>query len=388
MPSEYQRRKINEATIPKGHIPALDAVRGLAILPVMLYHFTIGYKHDVSSIFDISFIRICGAGWLGVDLFFVLSGFLITGILYDTLQSPKYFMSFYGRRFLRIFPLYYAILITSFFVLPGFLPLGPSKLNVLLDNKWWFLSYLINWKIAYIGDFNAIPAGYIWSLAIEEQFYLIWPLIIYVARSKQLQVAAWLLAGTIAVRFGLLLLGATPTSVYVLTVSHLDGLLIGSIISLYLRTNTVAPGFHRHVKTAIILPSIAIFIMFIQQKEFYFYTLPVAYIGYLLLSVCFGGLLSTAIFSRISSVFGRIVNSKVLCSFGKYSYCLYLIHHPVGTALEKFVFNPRTHLFLNSLVPALILFIILSTMVCWTLAYISWHLYEKQFIKLKKYFSY
>jgi peptidoglycan/LPS O-acetylase OafA/YrhL len=371
-----------------GHIPELDGLRGFAIVTVMLYHFTVAYRNDVSTIIDTLFIRICGAGWLGVDLFFVLSGFLITGILLDTRQSGKYFTSFYARRFLRIFPIYYAIMIVFFFILPGFIPIEDSRLNVLLDNKWWFLSYLLNWKIAFIGNFNAIPAGYIWSLAIEEQFYIIWPWIVFSMPRKLLSLTTWSLAGCVILRTGLLLAGVTATSVYVMTFSHLDGLLIGAFIAVYIRTRSIDWRLYCTARIAIISSFLILILLFIQKREFYFYTRAVAYIGFILLALGFGGLLTTTLFSDKKSLLRRIMNGKLIRSFGKYSYCLYLIHHPVGTAIEKVLYNPSNHSFIGSLVPAFLFYIILTTIICWVLAFISWNLFEKQLLKLKSHFNY
>src|SRR4029077_17869014 len=99
-----------------GHLPVLDGIRGLAILMVLLFHF-VGGTLPTNSV-ESAIIWVCNYGALGVELFFVLSGFLITGILYDTHDKPSYFRNFYMRRILRIFPLYYGVLALVFFVAP------------------------------------------------------------------------------------------------------------------------------------------------------------------------------------------------------------------------------------------------------------------------------
>src|SRR5918993_3694728 len=129
-----------------GVIPALDGLRGIAILLVMLHHFT--FYRPISGI-DARIGDVVFFGWIGVDLFFVLSGFLITGILLDTRDSKRYFTSFYARRTLRIFPLYYLVLFLAFVVLPQF----PAVHLVLAGNdasppQWPYWFYVTNFSIA------------------------------------------------------------------------------------------------------------------------------------------------------------------------------------------------------------------------------------------------
>ncbi|MGC2512156.1 MAG: acyltransferase, partial [Acidobacteriaceae bacterium] len=104
-----QNPAVEVAGPSRRHVPALDGVRGLAILLVLVSHLMLFNDRTGSRVGD-SLSALRGLGWVGVDLFFVLSGFLITGILFDTLHDPHYFRSFYMRRFLRIFPLYYGFL--------------------------------------------------------------------------------------------------------------------------------------------------------------------------------------------------------------------------------------------------------------------------------------
>ena len=95
---------------PLAHIPALDGVRGVAVLLVLAYHLLWANSHTANRV-AFWLLKFREAGWIGVDLFFVLSGFLITGILYDTLNDTHFFRNFYLRRVLRIFPLYYGVLL-------------------------------------------------------------------------------------------------------------------------------------------------------------------------------------------------------------------------------------------------------------------------------------
>ena len=169
-----------------GFIPALDGLRGIAIILVMLHHFT--YYRPTSGI-DALIGSVLFFGWTGVDLFFVLSGFLITGILLDTRGSERYFTSFYARRTLRIFPLYYLVLFLAFVVLPKFPAVHPVLAGQAdVPPQWPYWLYLTNFSIADRGWVH----GWVdvaWSLAIEEQFYLVWPLVIWLCPPR---LVAWL----------------------------------------------------------------------------------------------------------------------------------------------------------------------------------------------------
>ena len=148
----------------RSHIPALDGLRGIAVLTVMWLHFVFLVPRTGG---ERLFWNLSETGWIGVDLFFVLSGFLITGILYDAKGGPHYFRNFYMRRSLRIFPLYYAFLILIFAVMPLLRASGADHVGKQL----WMWTYLSNVLFARVG-WEGMPAHttHLWSLAIEEQF--------------------------------------------------------------------------------------------------------------------------------------------------------------------------------------------------------------------------
>jgi peptidoglycan/LPS O-acetylase OafA/YrhL len=162
-----------------GKIPALDGVRGAAAATVFIYHYGGGAR---SSDFALQLVgKTIHLGWVGVSLFFVLSGFLITGILLDSMQRPKWRVTFYVRRALRIFPLYY------------FAILGAVAVALLLNTPWSTISPL--WPLFfYLQDIPQIVhtwalsplfvVGHFWSLAVEEQFYLVWPFLLLFARRR------------------------------------------------------------------------------------------------------------------------------------------------------------------------------------------------------------
>jgi peptidoglycan/LPS O-acetylase OafA/YrhL len=200
----------------RSHLPQLDGLRGIAILLVLFQH------SPLHSLFPF--------GWTGVDLFFVLSGFLITGILLTTTGTPRYFLNFYARRALRIWPLYFAFVAFAFGIAPLlFSALARQDHNLLPL----YLLYLQNFAQA---EGLAGPAilGVTWSLAIEEQFYFVWP---FVVRFCSLPKLGWIAAAVISVspllRYALIRIGASPQFIYVATFTRLDALAIGALIAIF-----------------------------------------------------------------------------------------------------------------------------------------------------------
>ena len=189
------------------HLPALDGLRGIAVLYVFLYHYGGGQHAHNILLRGIGFA--CSVGWTGVTLFFLLSGFLITGLLWDAKGEPHWFRNFYLRRALRIWPLYYG---TLFLVL-----LWP-----LLDHRYDFhkvagavlihAAYLqnvptYNWRVKQVN----LPfwLEHYWTLAVEEQFYLLWPMLLFFMKTRRQ--ALWLCVGTIA--FSILFVAYNQTTV-------------------------------------------------------------------------------------------------------------------------------------------------------------------------------
>src|SRR5262245_11738617 len=164
------------AELPRGHVPALDAIRGLAILVVTLYRFGGGGDGPARAIDHYWLIDM---GQRGVDLFFVLSGFLITGILFDAKGKQHYFRNFYIRRAVRIFPLYYGVLAVAVLLLPLLTTSLADAFQPAVHAQGWLWLYGANVWQAVRGQWCLGPLNHFWSLAIEEHFYFLWPAVIY-----------------------------------------------------------------------------------------------------------------------------------------------------------------------------------------------------------------
>jgi peptidoglycan/LPS O-acetylase OafA/YrhL len=372
-----------------GIIPALDGLRGIAIILVMLHHFT---SYRPTSGIDALIGDVLVFSWVGVDLFFVLSGFLITGILLDTRDSGRYFSSFYARRILRIFPLYYLILFLALVVLPKF-PAVHSVLTgqddlVNLPPEWPYWLYLTNFSIADRGWVH----GWVdvaWSLAIEEHFYLIWPLVIWLC---PMRLVVWLctaiFVGEVFARSGARAADVEVLPIYVLTWFRLDGLVIGALLAVALRRG-IMPGLNRLVPTVVIVGVAGLIAVTILGGHAWWWNRRMQQFGYSLIAVLAGAMLVSAISRPADSLWPRMLSTGWLRAFGRYSYCLYLIHLPVMRAVRAYVFDPEDFQML-ALAPWIgqVLFYPVAATPAFALAWLSWRFFEAPILRLRARFPY
>jgi len=202
-----------------GYYPGIDALRAIACLAVLFHHAKVG---------------ICSAGWLGVDLFFVISGFLISGVLLDAKGSPDYFSSFYRRRIFRIFPIYYAIIILSVAAVAFW-----HRPDLAFSMRICFI-YIQNFVKIDANSFHSLQwvvwLGHTWSLAVEEQFYLVWPAVILLLDRKTLP---WILSLMVLSCWGarcfVMLSHITGTMSIWPTYLNIDGFAVGAAIALLVK---------------------------------------------------------------------------------------------------------------------------------------------------------
>lgn len=315
-------------------------------------------------------------GWIGVDLFFVLSGFLITGILLDARRESHYYRNFYARRALRIWPLYYAVLLLAIFVFPL---LEPHLRPLIQQYPWrWYFLYVQNFAYGQGG----IPVLTVtWSLAIEEQFYLAWPLVISAIagrRFRNLLVA--LLVAAPLLRLLMLLTGQDPGNIFTYTFSRMDGIAAGSLLAWWMRSESFTPEKLRRwgIMTLGVGGVASLALLTWRQGSVWVFSA---------LAAAFAGLLMLVLDARRRPGWGsKLLAWRPMRSTGKISYGLYLLHPmafalalPLGRALHLETVGGGTAGDLLGSLARLALVYLVATF--------SWYVFESPLLKLKTYFA-
>jgi peptidoglycan/LPS O-acetylase OafA/YrhL len=362
---------MNNAPLHRTHYPALDGLRGVAIILVLLYH-------------NFSFIPIFIYGWLGVDLFFVLSGFLITDILLQTRDTQNYFRNFYARRVLRIFPVYYLSLLLFIIILPSF-SWFPLDMHYYREQQFWFWTYLQNWTLVFHFDQNANVLTHFWSLALEEQYYLVWPLILLLVRKPRTLITLCLLLLLTVVGARLYVWNHRDlfsTWQWLFLFTRVDGILIGSMLALIYRINSsVLDKYSTHL--ILFLAGINFLVYFIDKHNYF----PVwAIIGYSTFSVLFALLVYESVREN-NKVINVVFTNPALRFFGKYSYGLYIFHWPVFLLIKPHTDEWMAHFFVAGKLSFLVFSALLATLAGLAVSVLSFHLFEKHFLRLKKSFA-
>lgn len=373
-------------------IPVLDGLRGIAILAVMAFHFCMFGTSAGNSVWERLYSNATSVGWAGVDLFFVLSGFLITGILYDSRSDPHYYRVFYARRTVRIFPIYYAFLTLFCGIIPFALRLfHHPELAPSLDTtttKLFVWSYTLNWYEGFKG-FPIISASlqHFWSLSIEEQFYLAWPfLVLTLTRRRLMGLCSGLMVLAFVLRVVLLRL-QLPDAAYAWTFCRTDSLAIGAMVALAARNpqdwKTIVKWASRLTLPALgaLAPLMVLQVLRPQLMSEQFLLLS---LKFTLLGVFFGGCLAMAVCAREDSLTNRSLSSPFLRFFGKYSYCLYICHQPLIILMAKIgLRSDKLTGILGSKVLAIVAVNGIAFAVAIVIALASWNLFEKHWLKLK-----
>jgi peptidoglycan/LPS O-acetylase OafA/YrhL len=373
----------------RGYLPVLNGVRGLAILMVLLFHF-VGTVPPSNRI-ERTVVGVTNYGAYGVELFFILSGFLITGILYDTHSHPRYFRNFYMRRLLRIFPLYYGVLVLIFFVAPLIALLRGPTLDYLVDRQAWAWLYAVNIYIAKQGEWSFSYLDHFWSLSIEEHFYFFWPLVVFALARRPRALIAVSLATALAAMLARLigsLMGLNWWTTYTLTPFRLDGLAMGAFLAVMARQPRGLERLARALPLVVavvggLLAVTFVWTRFVSQEGLEL-VLPVRAALILMLLAC---LLVWALITPERSATSRFFCSRVMVFLGTYSYGLYVYHHLISYYLT----SNRTDLelagWLGSHAAAVAMQATLGASASLALAYLSYEIFEKPFLRLKRLFE-
>ena len=350
----------------KKYYRQLDSLRAFAVAGVTWHH----WMPDYNGFFPF---------FSGVELFFVLSGFLITGILLNAKRQANEYngslknilKSFYFRRFLRIFPLYYAVLIWA------------TALNISnLRSTWpWHYFYFSNFYLIHVGHLDE-EITHFWTLAVEEQFYLVWPFVILLISNRSLLYVLWFVfaVGPIYRLIGGLFF-STIEWWDIGTLGNLDSLGIGALLAYYKHNSSNIPtwlNLNKVKYTAVLVLVIGIIlisttsILNVSLERFlYFAFLSLIYV--ILINACIEG---------VRGLTGRVLNFSPLVYLGSISYGIYVLHnfahYPAYFMLDHLTF-------MNQIPGKILILKLFSTL---SLAILSWHFFEKPFNQLKRYFPY
>jgi peptidoglycan/LPS O-acetylase OafA/YrhL len=381
------------------HIPALDGLRGVAILFVILFHYVTASNFGSDAGVTRKIVGLAGSLWTGVDLFFVLSGFLITGILLRAKDQPGYFTNFYMRRVLRIFPLYYAALIAIFVVVPRLVTITDPQIQRIYDTQGWIWAYSENIAIAVAREdyFNVgwLWVGHFWSLAVEEHFYLVWPLMVFLCTPRTLM--RWslgLMIATPLLRIAMLASHVYYGSVFTLTCCRMDELVLGAVVALLARDPNNQVLLTRYARYGLV-GSLAYLVpcVLVRGRALDYTHWSMLGLGFSALTVAFASVLVFTL-TKERTLLKRALEMRGLRFFGKYSYGAYVFHTPMQP-IYLLLFPPQRiadatrglgHS--GSRVVGLLGFTALGLAITMFLAVASYWLFERHFLKLKKYFEY
>ncbi len=338
-------------------ILCLDGLRGLAVLMVICFHFQqmFGCWHGLLA-------RLAVWGQTGVDLFFVLSGFLITGILLDTRGSEHCMRNFYVRRVLRIFPLYYATLAVLFVVAPliGLRDAQPVSRQI------WFWTYMQNIPLTFGQSMRSDPVHF-WSLAVEEHFYLVWPfLVLRLNHRSLLRAVLVMIAASVSCRILL-----SQYSTFYFTLARMDGLGCGAALAVLARD---PGGLRRLVRPAW---AVLLFVgsgLGVLQLALSGSRLEILQITKsTLIAFVYCALIVLAVGNRLLD---SVLTHPALRNIGKYSYAMYIFHPFVLGGLK------------STRLPSSSFDLLLAIAFTWCAAALSWFALEEPFLKMKVRFEY
>ena len=354
---------------PNKHMPGLDSLRGIAVTAVVVFHglgyATLQYPEKLTHA-EYALFQMAGFGYLGVSLFFVLSGFLITGILLDTRTDRDYFKTFYIRRILRILPAYVSLI---------------AILKLANHISWAFvlvsLLYVCNLTHSVLRG-----AGYpvLWSLSVEEQFYLVWPFIIRKLSPRySFYLAVALVIGTPILRFALLQLPSGFNDIHYKPWAVADFFAAGALLSMMIRSCRMRPLLPR-ICTALLLLGFACLVLWWEIPP------PTTRFGQDLISATFFCpwvfLFSAAVLAAfLVPAVASTAAGRVFAFLGYISYGLYLCHPFIQSLIE-----PRWSLFRttgNTFLSLLLLRFILTTAVSIACAWLSRRTIEEFFLRQK-----
>jgi peptidoglycan/LPS O-acetylase OafA/YrhL len=376
-------------------IPELDGLRGLAILLVLFDHYLYGGLQPEAGILYSFVHAVFPLTWSGVDLFFVLSGFLIGGILMDQRQTENYFKTFYVRRVCRIFPIYF-LWVLLFVVCSGLVsPHVQPPWAVPLFNRqgipdWSYFAFLQNFPTAKTGLFGSAWLAVTWSLAVEEQFYLCMPLLVWLTPVRKLPYVLAILIILVPVFRLCLYLYYPQFFVYVLLPGRADSLLIGALCACWIRQEHSRSRLEKHrnglfLAFAVLLVGMGWLTIKAETPGFWCMARSFDMIswGYSWIALFYACLLLIVI-TGTKGVIAGLMRFSPLRYLGIISYCVYLVHMAVLVLVHGWMLGEPA--VITNLMSGAVTFTAFGTTLL--LAALSWHSFEKPIIKWGHSFAY
>lgn len=349
---------------------------------VLVFHVGEVWQGAMHSAAGHAMAKVAEMGWCGVDLFFVLSGYLITGILMDTRGRRGYFQSFYARRTLRIFPLYYAYLaglvLCAWWVWPGV-----ESWREVTTHLGWYAAYLTNWRFAARGYPALQAVQHLWSLAIEEQFYLLWPAVVAFIAPRRLRAVV---LGTVVfvwvLRVVLLSRGMAPVPIYVGTITRLDSLLLGALLAVTIRGDVVASVIKSRALLTMAIAAAGLVGLVLWRHGLVAGDFWIQAVGLSFLALLFTAVVALTVTNGLPAPVAALVSVGVLRRFGKVSYGAYVLHLPITIAVRDYWIGPAGIPDVATFVGALVL----TTAATWAAAELSFRYFEAPLLALKSRF--
>jgi peptidoglycan/LPS O-acetylase OafA/YrhL len=361
---------------------ALDGVRGLAILAVTLYRICKELGPSDHPLLN-NLYRFAPVGERGVELFFVLSGFLISGILLRTKGNDHYFRNFWVRRAIRIFPLYFTCLVICLWILPWLV--GESGYRSAREEQFYLWTYTSNLRMSWLNQWCFGPLDHFWSLAVEEHFYLVWPILVWIFPTKRLGIIC--LGMIVGVGVARTLAALNPrfdVAVSVATHFHADAIVFGCLLAIGFELRRISPnpeGWKKRIERAswlmlVILIPLLIGLALSRRR--------LLEVGSTLCPAAFFAGMAILILSKREALLVRLLEWRPLRILGRYSYGMYVVQLPLVTAFPATLLLSR--LPLNPVIASGLYSLCMFVGIV-SLAAISYHLLESPFLRLRKYFS-
>ena len=373
-------------TVQRYYVPQLDGLRFFAFMLVFIHHFTPTAESFVDFELLLSFLMVLqDYGWAGVDLFLVLSAFLITNLLLLEQQRTGSISlkNFYIRRSLRIWPLYYLMILLGFFINPivsGKFAV-PDHQKLLAEHFLPYLAFLGNYSAGIHNYAESRFLAHLWTISLEEQFYILWPVLLVLLVSKR-KVLTWVLLGllgfSVSLRYYFLMQQAVHPQIWTNLFTRFDPLVLGTLLALY-RSRNPATGRGDGLKylggiSLVVLPT---FFPNIDTHSIH--------VVWQYLSVALGFcLLLDASLAGVVRLPHLILTGKPIVWLGKLCYGLY-VYHLIGINVAKKL-QRSLHLAPGSELTWIVT-IILALIVTVFLSYVSYNFFEKKFLRLKNKFT-